>query len=138
MPARGSTLTVLGSAYPFRAERRAVGFRRSQRDCPDAATMQPIPAPAPPSRLSRDDCVEWGALFRLRGGAALPAAPAVERLMLAWDQCASPYGNPPIAATLAKIAGTWPLDVLDLPRGRGVGSGTSATTCTLACLSAAR
>jgi aromatic-L-amino-acid decarboxylase len=71
-------------------------------------------------------------------GAALPAAAAAERLMLAWDQCASSYDNSPVAATLEKLAGTWLLDVLDLPRGSGVGFGTSATACTLTCLSAAR
>ena len=71
-------------------------------------------------------------------GAALPAAAAAERLMLAWDQCASSYDNSPVAATVEKIAGDWLLDVLDLPRESGVGFGTSATACTLACLSAAR
>jgi aromatic-L-amino-acid decarboxylase len=71
-------------------------------------------------------------------GAALPAAAAAERLMLAWDQCASSYDNSPVAATLEKIAGCWLLDILDLPRGSGVGFGTSATACTLTCLSAAR
>jgi glutamate/tyrosine decarboxylase-like PLP-dependent enzyme len=71
-------------------------------------------------------------------GAALPAAAAAERLMLAWDQCASSYDNSPVAATLEKIAGSWLLDILDLPRGSGVGFGTSATACTLTCLSAAR
>ena len=58
--------------------------------------------------------------------------------MLAWDQCASSYDNSPVAATLEKIAGTWLLDILDLSRGSGVGFGTSATACTLTCLSAAR
>ncbi|NIE81590.1 aminotransferase class V-fold PLP-dependent enzyme [Asaia sp. As-1742] len=71
-------------------------------------------------------------------GAALPAAAAAERLMLAWDQCASSYDNSPVAATLEKIAADWLLDVLDLPRESGVGFGTSATACTLACLSVAR
>jgi glutamate/tyrosine decarboxylase-like PLP-dependent enzyme len=71
-------------------------------------------------------------------GAALPAASAAERLMLAWDQCASSYDNSPVAAAVEKIAGDWLLDVLDLPRESGVGFGTSATACTLACLSAAR
>lgn len=71
-------------------------------------------------------------------GAALPAASAAERLMLAWDQCASSYDNSPVAATVEKIAGDWLLDVLDLPRESGVGFGTSATACTLTCLSAAR
>lgn len=71
-------------------------------------------------------------------GAALPAASAAERLMLAWDQCASSYDNSPVAATLEKIAGRWLLDMLDLPRESAVGFGTSATACTLSCLSAAR
>lgn len=71
-------------------------------------------------------------------GAALPAAAAAERLMLAWDQCASSYDNSPVAATVEKIAGAWLLDILDLPRESGVGFGTSATACTLTCLSAAR
>ncbi|MGO4683500.1 pyridoxal phosphate-dependent decarboxylase family protein [Hyphomicrobium sp. 2TAF46] len=71
-------------------------------------------------------------------GAALPGAAAVERLMLAWDQCASSYDNSPVAATIEKVAASWLLDILDLPRESAVGFGTSATACTLSCLSAAR
>ncbi|MDR3437233.1 pyridoxal-dependent decarboxylase [Telmatospirillum sp.] len=71
-------------------------------------------------------------------GATLPAAAAAERLMLAWDQCASSYDNSPVAATIEKIASRWLLDVLDLPRESAVGFGTSATACTLTSLSAAR
>lgn len=71
-------------------------------------------------------------------GAALPAAAAAERLMLAWDQCASSYDNSPVAATIEKVAARWLLEVLDLPRESAVGFGTSATACTLSCLSAAR
>lgn len=71
-------------------------------------------------------------------GAALPAAAAAERLMLAWDQCASSFDTSPVAATIEKIAGRWLLEALDLPRESAVGFGTSATACTLACLSAAR
>ena len=71
-------------------------------------------------------------------GAALPAAAAAERLMLAWDQCGSSYDNSPVAATIEKVAARWLLDVLDLPRESAVGFGTSATACTLTCLSAAR
>lgn len=71
-------------------------------------------------------------------GASLPVAAAAERLMLAWDQCASSYDNSPVAATIEKVAGHWLLDVLDLPRESAVGFGTSATACTLSCLSAAR
>lgn len=71
-------------------------------------------------------------------GATLPAAAAAERLVLAWDQCASSFDNSPVADTLERIAGRWTLDLLGLPQDSAVGFGTSATACTLACLSAAR
>ena len=71
-------------------------------------------------------------------GASLPSAAAAERLMLAWDQCASSFDNSPIAATLEKVAAGWVLDALDLPRESAVGFGTSATACTIGCLTAAR
>ncbi len=71
-------------------------------------------------------------------GATLPAAAAAERLVLAWDQCASSFDNSPVADTLERIAGRWTLELLGLPLDSAVGFGTSATACTLACLSAAR
>jgi glutamate/tyrosine decarboxylase-like PLP-dependent enzyme len=71
-------------------------------------------------------------------GAALPVAAAAERLMLAWDQCASSFANSPVSATLERMTSRWVLDALDLPRESAVGFGTSATACTLAALAAAR
>lgn len=71
-------------------------------------------------------------------GACLSSAAAAERMMLAWDQCASSFDNSPIAATLERIAARWVLDALDLPRESAVGFGTSATACTIGCLTAAR
>lgn len=71
-------------------------------------------------------------------GAALPAAAAAERLMLAWDQCASSFDNSPVAATIERVAASWVLDILDLPRESSVGFGTSATACTVAALTTAR
>jgi len=71
-------------------------------------------------------------------GACLPAAAAAERLMLAWDQCASSFDNSPIAAKLEQIAAGWVLEALDLPRTSAVGFGTSATASTLVCIAAAR
>ena len=71
-------------------------------------------------------------------GAALPAAAAAERLMLAWDQCASTFDNSPVSATLERIAGRWVLDALHLPSESVVGFGTSATACTIVALAAAR
>lgn len=71
-------------------------------------------------------------------GATLPAAAAAERLVLAWDQCASSFDNSPAADTLERVAGRWVCELLGLPNESAVGFGTSATACTLACLSAAR
>lgn len=71
-------------------------------------------------------------------GAALPAAAAAERLMLAWDQCASSFDNSPVSARLEGVAAGWVLEALNLPRDSAVGFGTSATACTLTALAAAR
>jgi glutamate/tyrosine decarboxylase-like PLP-dependent enzyme len=71
-------------------------------------------------------------------GATLPAAAAAERLVLAWDQCASSFDNSPAAATIERIAARWVLEALDLPRESAVSFGTSASACGLACLAAAR
>jgi glutamate/tyrosine decarboxylase-like PLP-dependent enzyme len=71
-------------------------------------------------------------------GGVLPAAAAAERMVLAWDQRASTYQSSPVAAVVEGVAGRWILDALDLPRESAVGFGTSATACSIACLSAAR
>lgn len=71
-------------------------------------------------------------------GATLPAAAAAERLMLAWDQCASSFDNSPVAATIERLASRWVVDALHLPQNSAVGFGTSATACTLAAIAAAR
>jgi glutamate/tyrosine decarboxylase-like PLP-dependent enzyme len=71
-------------------------------------------------------------------GASLPIAAAADRLALAWDQCASSFETSPACDTIEKVAAGWLLDILDLPKGSGVGFGTSATAGTIACLAAAR
>ncbi len=71
-------------------------------------------------------------------GGVLPAAAAADRMVSAWDQCASSHANSPIAAKLEALAGRWVLDILDLPRSAAVGFGTSATACGLSCFAAAR
>ena len=71
-------------------------------------------------------------------GGVLPAAAAAERMVLAWDQRASSHTSSPAAAVIERQAGRWVLDALNLPRESAVGFGTSATACTIACLSAAR
>ena len=71
-------------------------------------------------------------------GATLPAAAAAERLMLAWDQCASSFDNSPVAATVERVAARWVVEALNLPRESAVGFGTSATACTMVAIAAAR
>ncbi|TDV26810.1 glutamate/tyrosine decarboxylase-like PLP-dependent enzyme [Paraburkholderia caballeronis] len=140
------------------ADRRAHAYLTSigkRRVFPDAATLsglsafdEPFPEQGkPPSDVLRlldesgspataasNDPRYFGFVI----GAALPAAAAAERLMLAWDQCASSFDNSPVAATVERIAARWVLDALDLPRESAVGFGTSATACTLVAIAAAR
>lgn len=71
-------------------------------------------------------------------GGLLPAAAAADRMVAAWDQCASSRMTSPVAAKLEEIAGRWVLDILDLPRSSAVGFGTSATACGLSCFATAR
>ncbi|RYH07379.1 pyridoxal-dependent decarboxylase [Tropicimonas sp. IMCC6043] len=71
-------------------------------------------------------------------GGTLPEVLAVERLTSAWDQCASSFTNSPVAHKLEKVAARWLLDVLELPTESAVTFGTTATSCGIACISAAR
>jgi len=71
-------------------------------------------------------------------GSALPVAAAAERLMLAWDQGAAMALTSPAGAAIEATAARWVVDALGLPSDSAVGFGTSATSCSLTCLSAAR
>lgn len=130
----------------------AVGKRRVFPDSVALADLASLEEPLPEHGLTGSDVLrlldEKGApatvasngpsYFGFVIGASLPAAAAAERLMLAWDQCASSFDNSPIAATLERIASGWVLEALNLPRKSAIGFGTSATACTLVCIAAAR
>ncbi|KVL74095.1 pyridoxal phosphate-dependent decarboxylase family protein [Burkholderia ubonensis] len=140
------------------ADRRAHAYLTSvdtRRMFPDAAALANLAAfdePLPERGKPADDVLRLldGAgspatvasngpnYFGFVIGAALPAAAAAERLMLAWDQCASSFDNSPVAATIERQAARWVVDALDLPRDSAVGFGTSATACTLVAIAAAR
>ncbi|KVC80951.1 pyridoxal-dependent decarboxylase [Burkholderia ubonensis] len=140
------------------ADRRAHAYLTSvdtRRVSPDAAALANLAAfdePLPERGKPADDVLRLldGAgspatvasngpnYFGFVIGAALPAAAAAERLMLAWDQCASSFDNSPVAATIERQAARWVVDALDLPRDSAVGFGTSATACTLVAIAAAR
>ncbi|WP_334043199.1 pyridoxal phosphate-dependent decarboxylase family protein [Burkholderia ambifaria] len=140
------------------ADRRAHAYLAAtdkRRAYPDAAALAGLAAfdePLPDTGRPADDVLR---LLDERGtpatvasngpnyfgfviGATLPAAAAAERLMLAWDQCASSFANSPVAATIERQAARWIVDVLGLPEGSAVGFGTSATACTLVALVVAR
>ncbi|KWE96529.1 pyridoxal phosphate-dependent decarboxylase family protein [Burkholderia ubonensis] len=140
------------------ADRRAHAYLTSvdtRRVFPDAAALANLAAfdePLPERGKPADDVLRLldGAgspatvasngpnYFGFVIGAALPAAAAAERLMLAWDQCASSFDNSPVAATIERQAARWVVDALDLPCDSAVGFGTSATACTLVAIAAAR
>ncbi|AOK25355.1 pyridoxal-dependent decarboxylase [Burkholderia ubonensis] len=140
------------------ADRRAHAYLTSvdtRRVFPDAAALANLVAfdePLPERGKPADDVLRLldGAgspatvasngpnYFGFVIGAALPAAAAAERLMLAWDQCASSFDNSPVAATIERQAARWVVEALDLPRDSAVGFGTSATACTLVAIAAAR
>ncbi|OJA95798.1 pyridoxal phosphate-dependent decarboxylase family protein [Burkholderia ubonensis] len=140
------------------ADRRAHAYLTSvdtRRVFPDAAALANLAAfdePLPERGKPADDVLRLldGAgspatvasngpnYFGFVIGAALPAAAAAERLMLAWDQCASSFDNSPVAAMIERQAARWVVDALDLPRDSAVGFGTSATACTLVAIAAAR
>jgi glutamate/tyrosine decarboxylase-like PLP-dependent enzyme len=101
---------------------------------PGADGLRLLDAVGSPATVASNDPRYFGFVI----GAALPEAAAAERLMLAWDQCASSFDNSPVAAMIEKIAAGWVLEALDLPRESAVGFGTSATACTIVCIAAAR
>ena len=71
-------------------------------------------------------------------GATLPAAAAADRMLTAWDQCASSFDNSPVADRGRKDCRTLDPRRADLSRGSAVSFGTSASAGSLACLTAAR
>ncbi len=100
----------------------------------DGALLQQLDEIGSPATVASNGPRYFGFVI----GATLPAAAAAERLVLAWDQCASSFDNAPAADVIERTAGRWVLEALDLPRSAAVGFGTSTTACTLAALSAAR
>lgn len=79
-----------------------------------------------------------GRYFGFVTGAALPAAAAAERLVLAWDNAGLAHVTSPTAAKVEAVAARWVLDVIELPGAAGVGFTTSAGAGTLIALASAR
>src|SRR5882757_3409134 len=103
-----------------------------QEGLSDVSTLQLLDETGSPATVVSNGPHYFGFVI----GASLPAAAAAERMMLAWDQCASTFDTSPIAATLERVAARWLLEILDLPRESAVGFGTSATACTLGAIAA--
>jgi aromatic-L-amino-acid decarboxylase len=100
----------------------------------DAETLTLLDRAGSPATVASNG----GRYFGFVIGAASPAASAADRIVLAWDQCASSHDTSPVCAAIEKVAAAWLLEILDLPRESAVGFGTSATTGTIACIAAAR
>ncbi|MGH7686803.1 MAG: pyridoxal phosphate-dependent decarboxylase family protein [Candidatus Dormibacteria bacterium] len=71
-------------------------------------------------------------------GGTLPAALAADWLVSAWDQNTGLRYATPATAALEEIAGSWLLELFDLPRGADVGFTTGAMMANFTCLAAAR
>jgi glutamate/tyrosine decarboxylase-like PLP-dependent enzyme len=71
-------------------------------------------------------------------GGAVPVSVAADWLAAAWDQNTSFFVMSPAVAVIEDIVAGWLLDMLDLPRGAGVGFVTGAHMANFTCLAAAR
>ncbi|WP_066650863.1 MULTISPECIES: pyridoxal phosphate-dependent decarboxylase family protein [Sphingomonas] len=124
-------------AYPDGAALAALaGFDEAlpDRGAPPAQTLELLDRLGSPATVASNGPRYFGFVK----GASLPVAAAVERLVLAWDQSAASAVGAPSAAAIERVAGRWITEILDLPRGSAVGFGTSASACTIGCLTAAR
>ncbi len=79
-----------------------------------------------------------GRFFGFVIGGSHPAALAADWLVGAWDQNAVLRQVTPAVAAVEEVAGAWLLDLLDLPRGSGVGFVTGATTANFTAIAAGR
>ncbi len=79
-----------------------------------------------------------GRFFGWVMGGGLPAALAADWLTSAWDQNAGMLASSPAAAAIERVAGSWLLDLLELPPTAAVGFVTGATMANFTCLAAAR
>lgn len=124
-------------AYPDGAALAALaGFDEAlpDRGAPPAQTLELLDRLGSPATVASNGPRYFGFVK----GASLPVAAAAERLVLAWDQSAASAVGAPSAAAIERVAGRWITEILDLPRGSAVGFGTSASACTIGCLTAAR
>lgn len=124
-------------AYPDGAALAALaGFDEAlpDRGAPPAQTLELLDRLGSPATVASNGPRYFGFVK----GASLPVAAAAERLVLAWDQSAASAVGAPSAAAIERVAGRWITEILDLPRSSAVGFGTSASACTIGCLTAAR
>ncbi len=104
-------------------------------------------APSDPARVVSDlaAAIEPGLVasggpryFGFVTGGTVPAALGADWLTAAWDQNTALWAMSPGAITAQRIAATWLLDLLDLPRHSGIGFVTGAQMANWTCLTAAR
>ncbi|MFT4043442.1 MAG: pyridoxal-dependent decarboxylase [Gordonia sp. (in: high G+C Gram-positive bacteria)] len=132
-------LKGIGTRPVFPAEEsvdalRALDSPLSDNGEPAAETIRLLDEVAGAATVASNDPRYFGFVI----GASLPVAAAADRIVLAWDQCASSFDNSPAAHLLEQQAARLVLDALDLPHEAAVGFSTSATAGTLSALVAAR
>ncbi|MBG6224803.1 glutamate/tyrosine decarboxylase-like PLP-dependent enzyme [Arthrobacter sp. CAN_A2] len=105
-----------------------------QAGSPAADVVDYLAAKAEPGLMAMPS----GRFFGWVIGGTLPAALAADWLVSAWDQNAGMRFATPATAAIEEAAGTWLLDLLNLPREADVGFTTGATMANFTGLAAAR
>jgi glutamate/tyrosine decarboxylase-like PLP-dependent enzyme len=119
--ARADLLAALGGALPSGA-------------ADPVAVLEQLAAHADPGLVASAGPRYFGFVT----GGAVPVSVAADWLAAAWDQNSSFFVMSPAVAVIEDIVAGWLLDLLDLPRGAGVGFVTGAHTANFTCLAAAR
>jgi glutamate/tyrosine decarboxylase-like PLP-dependent enzyme len=111
--------------------RRALGGKLPEEGEDPATVVTQLADAAEPGLIALGSPRYFGYVI----GGTLPAALGADWLAGAWDQIASVYLCGPSAAVAEEVAGSWVLDLLDLPKDSAFGlttGGTMANFCGIA------
>jgi glutamate/tyrosine decarboxylase-like PLP-dependent enzyme len=114
--------------------RAAIGGPLPDEGAAPEAVVEQLAAGADPGLVASPGPRYFGFVI----GGSLPAALAADWLTSAWDQNSALFVMSPAAAVVEETVADWVLDLLDLPRGSGVGLVGGATVASFTALLAAR
>jgi glutamate/tyrosine decarboxylase-like PLP-dependent enzyme len=124
----------VGGPVDLAALRAALGGPLPEGPADPMAVVEGLAAAADPGLVASAGPRYFGFVV----GGSLPAAHAADWLTSTWDQNAGLYALSPAAAVAEEVAGSWLVELLDLPAGTSVGFVTGATMANFTALAAAR